>query len=236
MFLMVLSCVNVTTAQAVSLQVQTAHPIKTKSPHVSTIHLAILFDKWKESLDKRSHFDKLLDTIKQPQSFQVGPNYAQDWEEYLAHKAFCCSCQGKFVEELAQDNISDDLPFTESTWTGQSMVGKICNIFTLLSSVKITHLPKSLSLELENLLVQLPTNQVCICPASLASAEILPKLSHLLCSAGPHHDQEVKFGILLDTGCSVATTRFEEDFCGQLEIKGFLWCTGRQWMPMGIWC
>ena len=108
MFLMVLSCINVTTAQAASLQVHTARPIKTKSPHVSSIHLAFLLNKWKESLDKHSDFKKLLDSIKPPQSFQVGPNYAQDWEEYLAHEAFCCLCQREFVEELAQDNTSDD--------------------------------------------------------------------------------------------------------------------------------
>ena len=46
------SCVNVTTVQAASIQVHTVHPVKTKSPHVSAIHLAFLFDKWKESLDE----------------------------------------------------------------------------------------------------------------------------------------------------------------------------------------
>ena len=101
------------------------------------------------------------------------------------------------------------------------MVDEIDNIFTLSSTAKITLLPEGLSFELESLLVQLPTNQVCIYPASLALKEILPKLPHLLRSAGPHQDQEVKFGILLDTGCSVVTTGFEEDFCGKLAYGHF---------------
>ena len=190
MFLMVLSCINVTTVQAVSLQIQTACPAKTKFPHVSSIHLAFLFDKWKESLDKQSDFGKLLDTIEPHEAFQVGPNYAQDWEEYLAHEALHCSCQGKFAEELVSDNTSADFVEMESTWT---MVDKLVDVFTLSSSVKISHLPKGLSSEMESLLVQLPTNQVCICPASLASKELLPKLPYLPRSAGPCQDQEVKF-------------------------------------------
>ena len=48
MFLMVLSCINVTTVQAASIQFHTARPTKMKSPHVSSIHLAFLFDKWKD--------------------------------------------------------------------------------------------------------------------------------------------------------------------------------------------
>ena len=70
-------------------------------------------------------------------------------------------------------------------------------------------------------MAQLPMNQVCICPASLASKALLPKLPHLLCSAGPCQDQEVGFGILLDTGCSVATTGFKQDFCRQLAYGHF---------------
>ena len=34
-------------------------------------------------------------------------------------------------------------------------------------------------------------------------------------------DQEVEFGILLNTGCSVTTTGFEKDFCGQLAYGRF---------------
>ena len=117
------------------------------------------------------------------------------------------------------------------------MVDKVDNLSTLSSLVKITHLPEGLSLELENLLVQLPRNQVCICPASLASVEILPKLPHLLHSAGPRHDQEVDLGILLDTGCSVATTGFEEDFCEQTSIQTFWSNQDRQWYGgnQGLW-
>ena len=96
------------------------------------------------------------------------------------------------------------------------MVDKIDDIFTLSSLVKITHLPEGLSSELESLLAQLPTNHVYVCPASLALKETFPKLPQLLCSAGPRQDQEVEFGILLDTGCSVAITGFKKDFCGQL--------------------
>ena len=145
MFLMVLSCINVTTVQAASIQVHTAHPTKIKSPHVSSIHLAFLFNKWKESLNKRSNFKKLLDTIEPLQPFQVGPNYAQDWEEYLAHEALRHSCQGKFTKELAMDDTNDDFSTTDPTWTAHSMVDKIDNIFTLASSVRITHLPEGLS-------------------------------------------------------------------------------------------
>ena len=106
----------------------------------------------------------------------------------------------------------------ESTWT---MVDELDNIFTLSSWVKIAHLPEGLSSEIESLLVHLPTNQVCICPASLASKELLPKLPHLLRSAGPRQDQEVEFRTLFDTWCSVATTGFEQDFCGQLAYGRF---------------
>ena len=224
MFLMVMSCINVTTVQAASLHVHSARPIKSKSPHVSSIHLAFLFDKWKESLDKRSDFDKLLDSIDPPQSFSVGPNYANDWEEYLAHEAFRRSCQGEFAEDLDID-ISDVNPpiFTPSQDSvfGLDGVDILDDIIHLSSSVTISHLPEDISSELESLLVQLPRNQVCLYPASLASAELLPKLPHLLRSAGPQRDQEFDFGILLDTGCSVATTGFEEDFCGQLAYGRF---------------
>ena len=71
-------------------------------------------------------------------------------------------------------------------------------------------------------MVQLPRNQACLCPESLASAELLPKLPHLLqsaCSKGDNH--QVDFGILLDTGCSVATTGYDKDFCGQLAYGHF---------------
>ena len=126
MFLMVLPCINVTAVQAASIQVHTACPTKLRSPHVSLIHLAFLFDKWKELLDKQSNFEQLLDTIEPHQSFQVGPNYAQDWEEYLAHEALRCSCQGKFAKELALNDTSEDFITTDSTWT---MVDEINDIF-----------------------------------------------------------------------------------------------------------
>ena len=128
---MVLACINVTTVQAASLQIHTARPAKTKSPHVSSVHLAFLFDKWKESLDKRSDFKKLLDTIEPHQAFQVGPNYAQDWEEHLAHEALHCSCQGEFAEELVFNCASEVFMKIESTWT---MVDELNDIFTLSST------------------------------------------------------------------------------------------------------
>ena len=43
---------------------------------VSSIHLAFLFDMWKELLDEQSDLKKLLDTVEPPQSFQVSPNCA----------------------------------------------------------------------------------------------------------------------------------------------------------------
>ena len=118
---------------------------------------------------KRSDFEKMLDTIEPHQSFQVSPNYAQNWEEYLAHEAFHRTYQGEFAKELALDDTSEKFIATDPTWTKHSMVDEINDIFTLSSSVKITHLPEGLSAELESLLVKLPTNQVCVCPASLAS-------------------------------------------------------------------
>ena len=127
---------------------------------------------------KRSDFEKMLDTIEPHQSFQVSPNYAQNWEEYLAHEAFHRTYQGEFAKELALDDTSEKFNATDPTWTKHSMVDEINDIFTLSSSVKITHLPEGLSAELESLLVKLPTNQVCVCPASLASKEILQKLPH----------------------------------------------------------
>ena len=242
-FLMVLLCINVTSVQAAGLQVHSVHPVKTKVPHVSSVHLAFLFDKWKELLDTCSAFNKLLESIDQPQLFQVDQHHANESEEFLAHEALCCSCQGKFAEELFPDPKgvankgavphSQDVP----SWTEMTMVEEIDNLFTLSSSVAIHHVPKDISLELESLLINLPRNQVCLYPASLASVELVPKLPHLLwsaCSKG--NDHQVDFGILLDTSCSVATTRYDEDFCGQLaygcfgviktangmaEIKGF---------------
>ena len=102
------------------------------------------------------------------------------------------------------------------------MVKEVDGLFTLSSSVMITHVPKDASLELENLLIQLLRNLVCLCPTSLASAELLPKLPHLLwsaCSKG--NNQQVDFGILFNTGCSVATMGYDKDFCGQLACGRF---------------
>ena len=76
------------------------------------------------------------------------------------------------------------------------MVEEVDGLFTLSSLVTITHVPKDVSLELESLLIQLPWNQVCLCPASLAFAELLPKLPHLLwsaCSKG--NNQRIDFRI-----------------------------------------
>ena len=99
---------------------------------------------------------------------------------------------------------------------------EIDDLFTLSSSVTIHHVPKDISPKLESLLIQLPQSQVCLCPTSLASSKLLPNLSHLLwsaCSKG--NDHQVDFGILLDTRCSVATTRYDKDFCGQLAYGRF---------------
>ena len=84
-FLMVLSCINVTSVQAASLKVHTVRPINAKV----TAHLALLFDKWKESLDTHSAFDKSLDSIDPPQQFQVEQHCASEWEEFLAQEALC---------------------------------------------------------------------------------------------------------------------------------------------------
>ena len=92
MFLMVLWCINVTLVQAASLQGHTVHPFKTKVPHVSSIYLAFLFDKCKESLNTCSAFERLLNSINQPQPFQVDQHFANEWKEFLAHKALCHSC------------------------------------------------------------------------------------------------------------------------------------------------
>ena len=198
---------------------------------MSPPYLAFLFDKWKESLDTCSNFEELLDSIEPHQPFQVDPHYTNEWEEFLAHEALHCSCQGKFAEELLSIDLiqegvasegavphSDDVP----SWTDMTMVEEIEGLFSLLLAVMITEVPQDISLELEKLLVQLPQSQVCLCPASLASVKTLPRLPHLLqfaCSQG--NDPQVDFGILLNTGCSVATIGHDEDFCGQLACRHF---------------
>ena len=148
MFLMVPSCINATLAQAASLQVHTVCSLKTKVPHVSSAHLAFLFDKWKESLDTRSAFEKSLDLIDQPQPFQVEQHCANEWEEFLAHKALPHSCQGEFADELFPDPKgftnkgavphSQDVP----SWTNATMVEEIDDPFSLSH-----HLSQSLMLQ-----------------------------------------------------------------------------------------
>ena len=142
-FLMVLLCINVTSVQAAGLQVHSVHPVKTKVPHVSSVHLAFLFDKWKELLDTCSAFNKLLESIDQPQLFQVDQHHANESEEFLAHEALCCSCQGKFAEELFPDPKgvankgavphSQDVP----SWTEMTMAEEIDDLFNLSSSIAI---------------------------------------------------------------------------------------------------
>ena len=157
------------------------------------MHLAYLFDKWKESLNTQSNFYKLLDSIEPHQPFQVESNYAHDEEKFLTHRALHCSCQGEFAEELSVDNALPIMPQKGAalndnnilqdigpTWTDTSLVDEINVLFTLSMAVMMTHAPEDLSLELETLLVQLPQNQVCLCPASLASTEILPQHPCLL--------------------------------------------------------
>ena len=147
---------------------------------MSHTHLAFLFDKWKELLDTYSTFNKLLDSIEPPQPFQVDQHCANEWEEFLAHKALHHSCQGKFADELFPDPKSvattGAVPHSEDvpSWTDMIMVEDIDGLFTLSSSVTISHVPKDILSEFKNLLIQLPQNQVCLCPASLASTELLP--------------------------------------------------------------
>ena len=107
MFLMVLSCINVTSVQVASLQVHSTRPVRVKAAHVSSIHLAFLVNKWKELLNTLSAFDKLLDLIESPQPFQVDQHCANKWEEFLAHKALHCLCQGEFASELFPTSKGD---------------------------------------------------------------------------------------------------------------------------------
>ena len=108
MFPMVPLCIKVTWAQAASLQVHTVFPCKTKAVHVSSTHLAFLFDKWKELLNTCSKFDKLLNSIEQPQLFQVQQHCANEWEEFPAHKALHLSCQARKQNELFPSNLTPE--------------------------------------------------------------------------------------------------------------------------------
>ena len=213
---------------AVLHQCNTVCPFKTKAPLVLSVHLAFLFNKWKESFDTCSSFQKVLDSIVPPQPFQVDQHYAKEQEAFLAHTALGCSCQGKFADELFPDPkcvaAAGAVPHSEDVplWTDVTMMEEIYGLFTLSSSVAITHVPKDVLSELKNLLIQMLWNQLCLCPESLASTESLPKFPHLLqsaCSKGD--DQQVDFEILLDTGCSVVTMGYDKDFCGQLACGPF---------------
>ena len=54
------------------------------------------------------------------------------------------------------------------------MAEEIDDLFSLSLPVTINHVPKDILPELKNLLIQLPQSQVCPCPASLVSADLLP--------------------------------------------------------------
>ena len=108
MFLMVLLCVNAMSVQAASLQVHTVCQIKMKAQHVSSTHLAFLFDELKESLNTHSNFKKLLDSIEPHQPFQVDQHCANKWEGFPAHEALCCSRQGKFAKEWFANNFDQE--------------------------------------------------------------------------------------------------------------------------------
>ena len=205
-------------------------------------------------LDTCSAFNKSLDSIELLQPFQADQHYANKWEEFLAHKALHRSCQGKFADELFPDPkgiaTTGAVPHSEDVplWTDMTMVEEIDGLFTLSPSVTITHIPKDVSSELKNLLIQLPWNQVCTCPASLASTELFPKLPHLFWSACSKGDnQQVDFGILLDTGCSVATTGISAVNLPMDILESsrwptawqtsrvLAWYTGKPWMQMVTW-
>ena len=153
MFLMVFLCINVTSVQAASFQVHTVCPVKMKAPHFSSTHLAFLFNKWKESLNTHSNFEKLLNSIKPHQLFQVGLHCANKWEEFLAHEALHCSCQSKFVQELFSNNSSfanyatqKDVP----SWTDMTIMEETDGLYSLLSAVIITHVPQTFHWNLKN--------------------------------------------------------------------------------------
>ena len=157
-----LSCQDKSTTcllHTATFQVHTVCPVKTKAPHVSSVYLAFLFDKWKESLNPHSNFEKLLDSNKPHQLFQVGQHYANEWEEFQAHEALHFSCQGEFAKELFPNNFDfancatqKDVP----SWTDVTMVEEKDGLFSLLLAVTITQVLQDISLELKKLPVQLP--------------------------------------------------------------------------------
>ena len=140
---MVPSCINAILVQAASLKVHTVRPLNAKV----TAHLALLFDKWKESLDTHSAFDKSLDSIDQPQPFQVEQHCASEWEEFLAQEALCRSCQGEFADELFPDQKGvtnkGAVPHSQDfhSWTNATMVEEIDDMFSLSFPVTINHVP-----------------------------------------------------------------------------------------------
>ena len=180
-------------------------------------------------------------------------NCASAWEEHLAHEAFSRRVCGEIpfddidlskkgepglqngrLEDPPDDSSHSGVsasssapslsPAVGSSDSVESIVDLLEAQITSQSQLRIDSVPESVSVELQEALLDLENAQVHLCPARLSSVSKvdLASISGLIrpsaTSAVASHDF---FPVLLDAGCSVAASGFPEDFHGQLACGHF---------------
>ena len=177
-------------------------------------------------------FQDILDDIGPPIPSFVEPHFADEWDEYLLHQALSRAVHGDIPHDDCTEprNQGEDCKFQGeiSVSTETSTFTSISDVFDDLiystSVVRITSYPEDMSFELEEALLDLPKYQSYYSPKacqnqSLDIHHLIRPSSASMFSGTP--TEKDTFSVLMDTGCTVATTGFVEDFCGQLAYGNF---------------